>query len=268
MKKLPNKNRRWLGTAFVHLAAFLAVTSYVHGEQHNPIPSDAEIANSFAKIALSVSPDELSVIHDTGSAIRKDFVTKWSGEIRYGIVGFRRIRDRKYIADIRSHFTLMAELTRVPVSEVKDRKIENFLIYRLREVDYNNFIRAASNEPRRRFIKNWSENSASPCIYEAFLNSDSSIIASRALLKADMPKSLVHPCIVEEITQAFGLFADDDTVNPTVFSASHYEDLTGLDKLLVRILYDSRIKPGMRYPFARPLVEQIVKELRQIDATP
>ena len=69
-------------------------------------------------------------------------------------------------------------------------------------------------------------------------------------------------CVVEELTQVLGLPNDSEKVFPSVFNDRSIDDfLTGLDVLLLKMLYDPRIKPGMDETTVRPLLREISAEL-------
>jgi hypothetical protein len=70
-------------------------------------------------------------------------------------------------------------------------------------------------------------------------------------------------CIEEEIIQSLGLRNDDPRVRPSIFNDDdEFALLTQHDEYLLRILYDKRLRPGMRSDEARPIVRQIVDEIR------
>ena len=53
-------------------------------------------------------------------------------------------------------------------------------------------------------------------------------------------------CVVEEMTQIMGLPNDSDEISPSIFNdSSEDNELTDLDRWLVRLLYDPAMKPGM-----------------------
>jgi hypothetical protein len=53
-------------------------------------------------------------------------------------------------------------------------------------------------------------------------------------------------CVVEEMTQVMGLPNDSDDISPSIFNdSSEDNELTDLDRWLVRLLYDPAMKPGM-----------------------
>ena len=71
-------------------------------------------------------------------------------------------------------------------------------------------------------------------------------------------------CIVEELTQVMGLPNDSLDVYPSIFNdQSIYMLLTGLDYLLLKILYDPRLIPGMDRSQAAPVVKKIVDDYQR-----
>ncbi|MDD1643477.1 MAG: DUF2927 domain-containing protein, partial [Methylococcaceae bacterium] len=77
-------------------------------------------------------------------------------------------------------------------------------------------------------------------------------------------KGLLVSCIVEELTQIMGLPNDSASVYPSIFNdQSIYILLTGLDYLLLKMLYDPRLVPGMNSQQALPVLRKIVDEFHQ-----
>lgn len=71
-------------------------------------------------------------------------------------------------------------------------------------------------------------------------------------------------CIEEEFGQAFGPSADFADARPSVFNDDEeFALLTAHDELLLRILYDPRLRTGMTETEGMPIVKQIIAELRR-----
>lgn len=71
-------------------------------------------------------------------------------------------------------------------------------------------------------------------------------------------------CIVEELTQAMGLPNDSDQVYPSVFNDQTPETLlTGLDGLLLKMLYHPKLKVGMTAQQARPILQEILQQWQE-----
>jgi hypothetical protein len=69
-------------------------------------------------------------------------------------------------------------------------------------------------------------------------------------------------CLHEEIAQGLGLINDSPQARPSIFNDnSEFALLTRQDELLLRLLYDPRLKPGMSLAEAKPIIETIAAEL-------
>ena len=83
-----------------------------------------------------------------------------------------------------------------------------------------------------------------------------------ALIRAELPPLLQTSCIHEELAQGMGLANDSPDARPSVFNDDEeFALLTRHDELLLRILYDPRLRPGMSAEEAEPVVRQIATEL-------
>ncbi len=64
------------------------------------------------------------------------------------------------------------------------------------------------------------------------------------------------------MSQGLGLSNDYPLARPSIFiDDEEFGFLTTHDELLLKMLYDKRLRPGMTEAEARPIVEQIAAEL-------
>lgn len=85
-----------------------------------------------------------------------------------------------------------------------------------------------------------------------------------AFILQGLPERKTRLCIVQEMTQALGLFGDTDGRPDTSFASWGGADrLTEEDLALLQILYDPRLRSGMSESVAMPIVRQIIAEDRQ-----
>ena len=83
-----------------------------------------------------------------------------------------------------------------------------------------------------------------------------------AIIRAELPPRLRSSCIHEELAQGMGLANDSPTARPSIFNDDEeFALLTHHDALLLQMLYDTRLSPGMTADTARPVVSQIAREL-------
>lgn len=90
----------------------------------------------------------------------------------------------------------------------------------------------------------------------------SSYVQAVAIIRSELPPRLMLSCIHEELAQGMGPANDSPTARPSIFNDDEeFAFLTWHDELLLKILYDPRLRPGMREAEARPIVLQIAHEL-------
>ncbi|NIZ07856.1 DUF2927 domain-containing protein [Pseudooceanicola sp. HF7] len=82
-----------------------------------------------------------------------------------------------------------------------------------------------------------------------------------AIIRAEHPPLMRMACIHEELAQGLGL-RNDSTARPSIFNDDmEFALLTSQDELMLKMLYDPRLSPGMSLPEARPMVQTIAQEL-------
>ena len=83
-----------------------------------------------------------------------------------------------------------------------------------------------------------------------------------AVIRDELPHRLRESCIHEELAQGMGLANDSPAARPSIFNDDEeFALLTLHDELLLQILYDTRLRPGMNEAEAAPIVRQIATEL-------
>ncbi len=89
-----------------------------------------------------------------------------------------------------------------------------------------------------------------------------SYVSAIAYVRAEHPDLFRLSCYHEEIAQGLGLANDNPHVRPSIFNDDEeFALLTAHDELLLRILYDRRLRVGMTATEAHPIVRQIAREL-------
>lgn len=100
------------------------------------------------------------------------------------------------------------------------------------------------------------------CLVYAGLRSDSTYAGALALIRQEHPTLLRMACLHEEIAQGLGLQNDHPKARPSIFNDDEeFALLTRMDEMMLRILYDPRLRPGMTEAEVRPIVQQIAAEL-------
>jgi hypothetical protein len=87
-------------------------------------------------------------------------------------------------------------------------------------------------------------------------------VAAIAIIRDEHPSLLRRSCVHEEVAQGLGLPNDSPAARPSIFNDDEeFALLTPHDELLLRILYDARLRPGLTPAQARPIVRRIAEDL-------
>jgi hypothetical protein len=235
------------------------------------------LGENFDKIGFSFETRTIGVQNRT--ADRHKVVRKWQHPVEYALIAQAELLDR-IEAPFTAYLQKLSRITDHPIHNAKVagsdllkwRSLENFdgRIVLLFGMDhfFEDIARGRTPAPDaiRRFTNRWRP-SASPCAgfvrhgspSRPFTGPITSVVIA---IRAEVPDRLMTACIEEEFAQAMGLFNDDPTVKPSLFNDDQeYGVLTRHDELLLRILYDDRLKHGMPRAMAMPIVRQIAAEL-------
>ncbi len=230
-----------------------------------PFTTD-DLVRDFADIALN---DEYSdqggrFVHmQTPSLLRR-----WDKPVRVAVMTGASTspedaaRDRANVAGFSRR---LAHLTGHDVAPGKDSDV-NFLVLFLDSAERNAFadqIRsqypsfapamtaALHDTPINLFCITYSfPDPAAPSTYAAVI----------VLIRAEHPPLTRLSCVNEEMAQAMGLPNDSPRARPSLFNGDlEFALLTEHDAILLRMLYDPRLTPGMTADEARPLLPAIAE---------
>lgn len=82
-----------------------------------------------------------------------------------------------------------------------------------------------------------------------------------AVIRSEHPELMRRSCIHEELAQGLGLVNDSPAARPSIFNDDEeFATLTTHDEILLKMLYDKRLRPGMTPAEARPTIETIAAE--------
>jgi hypothetical protein len=104
------------------------------------------------------------------------------------------------------------------------------------------------------------------CIASFRTDSKGNIAEGRVFIPVDRARmhGKLLACIVEEITQLMGLPRDSEAVYPSIFNDKTPDDLlTGLDDLLLRILYNGQLRSGMDESQLRKVLPRVIQSLSE-----
>jgi hypothetical protein len=99
----------------------------------------------------------------------------------------------------------------------------------------------------------------SRCYFVIWPEADWTIAKARVVINSMLDESHITHCLFEELTQSFGLPHDSDRLRPSVFNESAMLlELSRLDRILVRTVYDPRISKGLSLGEFREQADAII----------
>ena len=100
------------------------------------------------------------------------------------------------------------------------------------------------------------------CLVVAFSNQGTAVYRRAiSVIRAEHPPASWRSCLHEEVAQGLGLPNDSPRARPSIFNDDEeFALLTRHDELLLSILYDDRLRPGMEATEAEPINRTIADE--------
>ncbi len=198
------------------------------------------------------------------------FLRRWEGPIRYRVIAgplsppAKVAKVEREVAGYAARLSRLTGLSIRPAGEGRANMVILF-VYRDERREAADMlpellpgvgrevVREIANSPRDTFCAAYALSAGErPSVYTAAV----------ILLKAEHGDLGRLSCIHEEMAQALGLANDSPTARPSIFNDDEeFALLTHHDELLLRMLYDRRLRPGMTPDEARPILRQIAQEL-------
>jgi hypothetical protein len=90
----------------------------------------------------------------------------------------------------------------------------------------------------------------------------SEIKTALVIIRSELPNLMRTACFHEEIAQSLGLTNDSHLARPSIFNDDdEFATLTKLDKILLQILYDSRLYSGISKQESSQILRQVANEI-------
>ena len=227
-------------------AGLMAATWYasIDRRPYDRLASYGSLVESFSGVVFEA---------DNGPRGKLWPLKKWAGPIRAKFLGNHEEWHRAHVA---KQFRTYERLTGLPFS-FDDQNANMEILFSEEEKRIVHWAR--SHEVREETIAIMLSAACSVAMVRFIDGPQSSAFVS---LRKYPTRSFLRRCLVEETVQALGLPADLATYNPSIFSNDPGpEQLSINDKLLIRALYDPRLKPQMAHAEAMPIAREIIREL-------
>lgn len=225
-----------------------------------PFYSNEQLRRNFLSIAMRAeAADDVDIAGNIP-------VSKWTKPLRYQLIGATP-SDVKRLNALAIRLRNLLNLDIAPaVAETPNVRI-NFVPFHSRYPAVANLAAQVPLGPaNERMALRWRDAEGESCLGFISMEPRNGAIARADIyIKDELPERIRNACIVEEFVQSLGLMNDDPRARPSIFNDSQeFLELTSHDEYLLRILYDRRVRPGMRVPEMNPLVDQIIREVRPI----
>jgi hypothetical protein len=235
------------------------------GAQDAPF-SARMLANNFIRIAFFDEFDSSSgalVARETEKRLRR-----WSKPVRVGLefgASIPQARRATETARVRSFLARLSKITGHSI-QLASNGI-NFHLQILNADELKRIgpaVRRADpgiGEAELRSMIEMPESTYCQVTYS--LNEGSSLIERAfAVIRAEHPDLLHLSCLHEEIAQGLGLPNDSPAARPSIFNDDQeFATLTPMDELMLRMLYNKSLTPGMSITEARPIIDRLAQEL-------
>ena len=266
--------RRRLGVAAVLLfLALVPATASLAQEKTSPPPAKAprptvdQLVQYFEAIVFESEFNKL--------VPPSKIIKKWTGPLRIGIRAFadtadptagegaRRLTqikvEKPYLTIIQRHLNTLARETGLVTEDAKKTgERPNFMI---NFVPRNQMANANLVNADPALLKRMAAEGG--CYFVVWADDTTGSI-NRAVIVVNAERLLIriNHCLLEEMTQSLGLPNDSNTFSPSIFhDDSRQTDLSRTDLIILKALYDPRIKAGMAKAEALVMVKEVIAEL-------
>lgn len=228
--------------------------------------TDRMLTENFLRIALYDEYTRTSagpVQRMTSSRVRK-----WQAPVRVGLRFGPSVAPDRRAADTARVASFLQRLSRVTGHPIAlDDRAPNFFVHIVSEDE-----RRALGPQIRSALPGLSASEVAAitdmprstyCLVYAMSAGDGATYTRAfAVIRAEHPDLLRLSCLHEEIAQGLGLANDSPTARPSIFNDDEeFALLTRQDELMLRMLYNPALRPGMTEAEARPIVESLAARL-------
>ncbi|SDF55519.1 Protein of unknown function [Sulfitobacter delicatus] len=232
------------------------------GGEDTPFTADM-LARNFEQIALYNEYDGNFAGRGGQSPLRR-----WESPIRMGILFGESVTPSQRRTDtinIEAYARRLARITGHPISTTG---IPNFMVIVASEDDrVETLAQAAQQVPgvsasSLRAMRNMRRDTYCAVAAYAAGSNPNVYTAAVAVIRSENPGLLRLSCIHEELAQGLGLANDYPAARPSIFNDDdEFALLTDQDELLLKMLYDPRLRPGMTADEVNPRTRIIAREL-------
>ena len=198
-------------------------------------PADAAILDAFGKIAFGNE-----FVPEAEPRLQK-----WTQPIRWRTYAEIPLESGER-AFLERHLARLKRLTGLDFVEAGRWPVTNFGILFVSDDRYEYWIGRYMAPSRRHMLAQLARTSCLGFLRHHRTTFEIGFAVAIIPVGRARARGLMRSCIAEETTQMLGLLNDAEIPGTLFNDAGDARDLTPLDAMLVRLLYDPALKPGMR----------------------
>lgn len=211
--------------------------------------TDAEIADGFFKVAFGA---------EYRLAGPSDRIRKFTGPVRVAIDGEKSPRRRATLESIVA--TISRHIRHLDIALATGGEPANLTVTLVRDRNIRTTIEKRFGRNHARAI---GRRLDPQCLSGFRRNEQFAIERAEVILAVDTDDFTFRDCGYEEVLQALGPINDTDTIPWTMFNDAVRTGAFGVyDQLLLNILYDPRIMPGMTAAEVKALLPRVLPDVR------
>ncbi|MBI1171792.1 DUF2927 domain-containing protein [bacterium] len=228
--------------------------------------NDRNLTENFLRIALYEEYAGGQITrHGRAAAIR---LQRWDQPIRVALIIGAAVPPGQVATDrawVTSYFARLARVTGHPI--VMDDDAPNFWVH-IATVDERAAMAPTLNAEMPGLtagqidsVVNMDDQTYCQVLTET-RDATSTYTRAVAVIPSEHPDLMRLACIHEELAQAMGLPNDSNAAHPSIFNDDQeFALLTKQDEMMLRILYNPALHPGMTEAEARPIVQTLASRL-------
>lgn len=232
------------------------------GGVDTPFSADM-LANNFEQIAFFNEYNSNFSGRGGASPLRR-----WSAPVRMEVLFGDGVPPSQRKSDAVEVKRYAKRLARVTGHQISDVGTPNFIVVIASEDDRAAALQAAAERlpgitaDSLRALRNIRRDTyCAVAAYAAGPNANT-YTSAVAVIRSENPDLLRLSCIHEELAQGLGLANDSPGARPSIFNDDdEFALLTNHDELLLKMLYDTRLRTGMSAKEAAPITRIIAREL-------
>ncbi len=152
--------------------------------------------------------------------------------------------------------SLPSHIRNLQVRRVSNPKAANFTVHVVDQKEYLSFTRS---------IVGWRHAFAvgGDCLVRV-ASASGPIERSDVIIVSDRGETLFRRCLIEETLQGLGPVNDNDALKDSVFNdRSKHARFMKFDRMILNMLYDPRVRPGMTETQAGEVLPSVAKDVRR-----